>query len=47
MISNGASLHQINRAIQEEGFMPLRRHGMEKVRAGVTTVAEVVRATAS
>ncbi|MCC6579206.1 MAG: type II/IV secretion system protein [Phycisphaeraceae bacterium] len=45
-ISRGAPLNEIRDIARELGMKPLRLDGMEKVRAGVTTLEEVYRVTA-
>jgi type IV pilus assembly protein PilB len=45
-ISNGAALNDIRHAALNLGMKPLRTDGMEKVRAGITTLEEVYRVTA-
>jgi type IV pilus assembly protein PilB len=46
MISNGATLQQIREEAKATGFATLRTDGMEKVKAGLTTVDEVLYASA-
>ena len=41
-VASGASGHEIRRQAMSEGVSPLRRTGMTKVKAGVTTVNEVL-----
>jgi len=45
-ISAGATLNEIREAARAQGMKPLRVDGMEKVRAGITTLEEVYRVTA-
>ena len=45
-IAGGAGLHVLRDIGREEGFTPLRADGMEKVKAGLTTVEEVLYSTA-
>ena len=45
-ISNGATLNEIRHAATALGMKPLRNDGMEKVRAGITTLEEIYRVTA-
>ena len=45
MILAGAASHELGRQALEEGMLTLRRSGLEKVAAGVTTVEEVLRET--
>ena len=42
LVASGASGHDIRRQAMSEGVSPLRRTGMTKVKAGVTTVNEVL-----
>ena len=42
LVASGASGHEIRRQAMSEGVSPLRRTGMTKVKAGVTTVNEVL-----
>lgn len=42
LVASGASGHEIRRQGMSEGLSPLRRTGMTKVKAGVTTVNEVL-----
>jgi type IV pilus assembly protein PilB len=46
LISRGASLNELREAAKSAGMKPLRIDGMEKVRAGITTMEEVYRVTA-
>ncbi|MBI1367432.1 MAG: type II/IV secretion system protein [Planctomycetes bacterium] len=46
LVSSGAGPAAIRKAAEAEGFVQLRRDGMEKVIAGLTTVDEVLYATA-
>jgi len=46
LVTDGANLQQIKAAAREAGYVSLRRDGMEKVKAGLTTVDEVLYATA-
>ena len=45
-ISRGAPLNELREAARNTGMIPLRIDGMEKVRAGITTLEEVYRVTA-
>jgi type IV pilus assembly protein PilB len=45
MIMTGASTLEIRRKAIEEGMLTLRRSGLEKVKAGLTTIDEVLRET--
>jgi type IV pilus assembly protein PilB len=45
MISSGASLHEIREKARALGMTPLRDDGFEKVKAGITTMDEIFRAT--
>ncbi|MFQ5738681.1 MAG: type IV-A pilus assembly ATPase PilB [Acidobacteriota bacterium] len=45
MILTGANAPQIREKAKEEGMITLRESGLEKIRAGVTTIDEVVRTT--
>ncbi len=45
-ISAGASLQEIRTAAMAAGMVPLRHDGLDKVRAGITTMEEVFRVTA-
>jgi type IV pilus assembly protein PilB len=45
-ISTGATLNEIRQAALDLGMKPLRIDGVEKVRAGITTMEEVYRVTA-
>ena len=45
LIMTGASTHEIRRKAIEEGMLTLRRSGLEKVKAGSTTLDEVLRET--
>ncbi len=42
LIAGGAGLHQLRKLADEEGMTALRTDGMEKVKAGLTTVEEVL-----
>ena len=42
LVASGASGHEIRQRAMSEGISPLRRTGMTKVKAGVTTVNEVL-----
>ena len=42
LVASGASGHEIRQQAMSEGVSPLRRTGMTKVKAGVTTVNEVL-----
>jgi type IV pilus assembly protein PilB len=46
LISSGATLNQIRELARSQGMKPLRADGMEKVKAGITTLEEVYRVTA-
>lgn len=46
MIAGGVGLQQLRTAANEEGCVSLRQDGLEKVKAGLTTVEEVLYATA-
>ncbi len=46
MISRGAMLNELREAAKSSGMKPLRTDGLEKVRAGITTIEEVYRVTA-
>ncbi len=46
MIAEGAGLQAIREKAVEEGFTTLRHDGMDKVKAGLTSVEEVMRVTA-
>jgi len=46
LIAGGAGLHELRKCAENEGFVTLRNDGMEKVKAGLTTVEEVLYATA-
>jgi type IV pilus assembly protein PilB len=45
-ISNGATLNEIRDLAVKSGMRPLRADGVEKVKAGITTLEEVYRVTA-
>ena len=45
LIIIGASTNEIRSKAIEEGMMTLRRSGLEKVKAGLTTIEEVLRET--
>jgi type IV pilus assembly protein PilB len=45
-ISNGANLNEIRTAARELGMRSLRADGLDKVKAGITTLEEVYRVTA-
>jgi type II secretory ATPase GspE/PulE/Tfp pilus assembly ATPase PilB-like protein len=45
-ISQGATLNQIRENARTIGMKSLRQDGVDKVRAGITTLEEVYRATA-
>jgi type II secretory ATPase GspE/PulE/Tfp pilus assembly ATPase PilB-like protein len=45
-ISQGATLNQIRELGKQHGMKTLRQDGVDKVRAGITTLEEVYRATA-
>jgi type IV pilus assembly protein PilB len=46
LIAGGAGLHELRKCARGDGFITLRSDGMEKVKAGLTTVEEVLYATA-
>ena len=46
IIASGAGLQRIREEAEKQGFISLRQDGMEKVKAGLTTVEEVLYATA-
>ena len=45
MILNGAPVEDIRRQARNGGMITLRESGLEKIRAGITTVEEVVKET--
>jgi type IV pilus assembly protein PilB len=45
-ISQGGALNEIREAARSDGMKTLRHDGMEKIRAGITTLEEVYRVTA-
>ena len=45
LILVGASAQEIRRKAIEEGMFTLRRSGLEKIKAGLTTLDEVLRET--
>ena len=45
LILVGASAQEIRRKAVEEGMLTLRRSGLEKIKAGITTLDEVLRET--
>ncbi|MCY2953329.1 MAG: ATPase, T2SS/T4P/T4SS family [Planctomycetota bacterium] len=45
-ISQGASLNELKKLTRAAGMKPLRADGLEKVKAGLTTIEEVYRVTA-
>ena len=45
-ISQNAPLHEVREAARAAGMRPLRIDGLEKVKAGITTLEEVYRVTA-
>ncbi len=45
-ISNGANLNEVRSAAREQGMRSLRADGLDKVKAGITTLEEVYRVTA-
>jgi type II secretory ATPase GspE/PulE/Tfp pilus assembly ATPase PilB-like protein len=45
-ISAGASLNEVRELARAAGMKPLRVDGVEKVKAGITTLEEVYRVTA-
>ena len=46
LISQGAALNEIREAARTDGMKTLRHDGMEKIKAGITTLEEVYRVTA-
>ena len=46
-ITSSPSVHELREILNESGMTSLRADGMEKVRAGITTVEEVIRVTAA
>jgi type IV pilus assembly protein PilB len=46
MIVSGASEAEINQVAREEGMRTLREDGFSKVRAGQTSLEEIIRVTA-
>jgi type II secretory ATPase GspE/PulE/Tfp pilus assembly ATPase PilB-like protein len=44
-ISRGATLQELRRLAEAAGYTTLRSDGLEKVRAGLTTVEELISAT--
>ena len=44
-ISQGANLNEVRQMARDGGMKSLRVDGMEKVKAGITTLEEVYRAT--
>jgi type IV pilus assembly protein PilB len=46
-ISRGASLQELRRLAQSAGYTTLQQDGLEKVKAGITTVEELFQATAA
>ena len=46
-IASGPSLHELRALATESGMATLRHDGMSKVRAGITTVEEILRVTAA
>ncbi len=46
MISRGAALHDVRQVALDSGMRTLRMDGLEKVKAGVTTLEEIYRVTA-
>ncbi|MCL4103525.1 UNVERIFIED_CONTAM: hypothetical protein GTU68_059604 [Idotea baltica] len=45
LIARGASLTDLQRQAHADGFVPMRRYGLEKALAGETTIEEVLSAT--
>lgn len=45
-LAQGASLSEIRGLARSSGTRPMRIDGLDKVKAGVTTLDEVIRATA-
>ncbi len=45
LIMVGATAVEIKRKALEEGMLTLRQSGLEKIRAGITTIEEVLRET--
>ncbi|MAE60600.1 MAG: ATPase [Planctomycetaceae bacterium] len=46
VIARDGTLHEIRELAADTGFMPMRADGLQKVKAGLTTVEEVLTATA-
>ena len=46
-VSTGANLNEIRLMAKESGMKTLRVDGMEKVKAGITTLEEVIKETAA
>jgi type II secretory ATPase GspE/PulE/Tfp pilus assembly ATPase PilB-like protein len=46
LISQGAALNDLRDIAKKQGMTPLRGDGMEKVKAGITTLEEIYRVTA-
>jgi type IV pilus assembly protein PilB len=42
-VANQAPLHEIRRAAFEHGYHPLAEDGIQRVKDGVTSIAEVAR----
>jgi len=47
MIPKGASAEELKIQAEKEGFIPMREYGWHKVMQGLTTVEEIVAATAT
>jgi len=47
LIAGGAGLNELRKLADEEGYVRLRSDGLEKVRAGLTTLEEVLHVTAA
>lgn len=45
MIATGKSIKDIRRVAVENGMLPLQHDGIEKVKAGITTIEEILRVT--
>lgn len=46
LISQGATLNDLRAHAKKQGVITLRGDGMEKVKAGITTLEEIYRVTA-
>ena len=46
LISQGANLNELRDIAKKQGMTTLRGDGMEKVKAGITTLEEIYRVTA-